>query len=103
MKKTLAEELRSYANVLTEAKLTPNQRQAFIDNINKQYMRIYELGDSGLDYLDGHKLKPPNMVMQHVYDDTLENVSDLGLGILSARLEEIANDAEMDIDDELGF
>ncbi len=68
-----------------------------IKRINKAYGRIYDLGDSGLDYLDRHEATDVAL-MQHLYDDTLDKLTPAELKLLAEQLEEVASDAEFDIE-----
>jgi hypothetical protein len=68
-----------------------------IKRINKAYGRIYDLGDSGLDYLDRHEATDVAL-MQHLYDDTLDKLTKAELTLLADSLETIASDAEFDIE-----
>jgi len=68
-----------------------------IKRINKAYGRIYDLGDSGLDYLDRHEANDVAL-MQHLYDDTLDTLTKAELKQLADSLETIASDAEFDIE-----
>jgi hypothetical protein len=68
-----------------------------IKRINKAYGRIYDLGDTGLDYLDRHEANDVAL-MQHFYDDTLDKLTKAELKLLADSLETIASDAEFDIE-----
>jgi hypothetical protein len=68
-----------------------------IKRINKAYGRIYDLGDTGLDYLDGHEANDVAL-MQHFYDETLDKLTKAELKLLADSLETIASDAEFDIE-----
>jgi hypothetical protein len=68
-----------------------------IKRINKAYGRIYDLGDTGLDYLDRHEATDVAL-MQHLYDDTLDKLTKAELTLLADTLETIASDAEFDIE-----
>ena len=68
-----------------------------IKRINKAYARIYDLGDSGLDYLDRHEANDVALV-QHFYDETLDTLTKAELKLLADSLETIASDAEFDIE-----
>jgi hypothetical protein len=68
-----------------------------IKRINKAYGRIYDLGDSGLDYLDRHEANDVAL-MQHFYNDTLDTLTKAELKQLADSLETIASDAEFDIE-----
>jgi hypothetical protein len=68
-----------------------------IKRINKAYGRIYDLGDTGLDYLDRHEATDVAL-MQHLYNDTLDKLTKAELKLLADSLETIASDAEFDIE-----
>jgi hypothetical protein len=68
-----------------------------IKRINKAYGRIYDLGDSGLDYLDRHEATDVAL-MQHLYNDTLDKLTKAELKLLADSLETVASDAEFDIE-----
>ena len=68
-----------------------------IKRINKAYGRIYDLGDTGLDYLDRHEATDVAL-MQHLYNDTLDTLTKAELKLLADSLETIASDAEFDIE-----
>ena len=68
-----------------------------IKRINKAYGRIYDLGDTGLDYLDRHEATDVAL-MQHFYDETLDKLTKAELKLLADSLETIASDAEFDIE-----
>jgi hypothetical protein len=68
-----------------------------LKRINKAYSTIYAMGDSGLDYLDRHDANDVAL-MQHFYNDTLATLSKKQLKQLADSLEEIASDAEFDIE-----
>ena len=68
-----------------------------IKRINKAYATIYDLGDTGLDYLDRHEANDVAL-MQHLYEDTLTTLSKKQLKLLADSLETIASDAEFDIE-----
>ena len=68
-----------------------------IKRINKAYGRIYDLGDSGLDYLDRHDAVDAALI-QHFYDETLDKLTPAELTQLAEQLEEVLADAEFDIE-----
>jgi hypothetical protein len=68
-----------------------------IKRINKAYGRIYDLGDTGLDYLDRHEATDVAL-MQHFYDETLDKLTKAELKLLADSLETVASDAEFDIE-----
>jgi hypothetical protein len=78
--------------------LDSKQRKALIKNIEKQWGRIYNLGDSGLDYFDGHVNKPNDKIMNAVYDNDYKGFDNAALKKVGDRLESIADDAEMDVE-----
>jgi hypothetical protein len=68
-----------------------------IKRINKAYATIYDLGDTGLDYLDKHSAVDVALI-QHFYDETLDKLTKAELTLLAEQLEEVASDAEFDIE-----
>jgi hypothetical protein len=68
-----------------------------IKRINKAFAKIYDMGDSGLDYMDKHSALDVAL-MQHFYDETLATLSKAQLKLLAEQLEEVASDAEFDIE-----
>jgi hypothetical protein len=68
-----------------------------IKRINKAYGRIYDLGDTGLDYLDRHTAVDVALI-QHFYDETLDKLTPAELKLLAEQLEEVLADAEFDIE-----
>jgi hypothetical protein len=55
------------------------------------------MGDSGLDYLDKHSAVDVALI-QHFYDETLDTLTKAQLKDLAEQLEEVANDAEFDLE-----
>jgi hypothetical protein len=68
-----------------------------IKRINKAFGKLYDLGDTGLDYLDKHSAVDVAL-MQHFYDETLDKLTKAELTLLAEQLEEVASDAEFDIE-----
>ena len=68
-----------------------------IKRINKAFASIYAMGDSGLDYLDKHSAVDVALI-QHFYDETLNKLTKAQLKDLAEQLEEVASDAEFDIE-----
>jgi hypothetical protein len=68
-----------------------------IKRINKAFASIYAMGDSGLDYLDKHSAVDVALI-QHFYDETLNKLTKAQLTQLAEQLEEVASDAEFDIE-----
>ena len=67
-----------------------------IKRINKAFAKIYAMGDTGLDYMDGHCALDAEL-MQHFYDETLATLSPAELTLLAEQLEDVVSDAEFDI------
>jgi hypothetical protein len=68
-----------------------------IKRINKAFAKIYDMGDSGLDYMDKHTALDVAL-MQHFYDETLDTLTKAQLKQLAEQLEEVASDAEFDLE-----
>jgi hypothetical protein len=68
-----------------------------IKRINKAYGSIYDLGDTGLDYLDKHSAVDAAL-MQHFYDETLDTLTKAELKGLAEQLEEVVADAAFDLE-----
>ena len=68
-----------------------------IKRINKAFASIYDMGDSGLDYLDKHSAVDVALI-QHFYDETLDTLTKAELKLLAEQLEEVASDAEFDLE-----
>jgi hypothetical protein len=68
-----------------------------IKRINKAFAAIYDMGDSGLDYLDKHYAVDAALI-QHFYDETLDKLTKAQLKLLAEQLEEVASDAEFDLE-----
>jgi hypothetical protein len=68
-----------------------------IKRINKAFAKIYDMGDSGLDYMDRHSALDVAL-MQHFYDETLDTLTKAELKGLAEQLEEVVSDAEFDLE-----
>jgi hypothetical protein len=68
-----------------------------IKRINKAFSAIYDMGDSGLDYLDRHSAVDVALI-QHFYDETLDKLTPAELTLLAEQLEEVVSDAEFDLE-----
>jgi hypothetical protein len=68
-----------------------------IKRINKAFGKLYDMGDSGLDYMDKHSALDVAL-MQHFYDETLDTLTKAQLKQLAEQLEEVASDAEFDLE-----
>jgi len=71
--------------------------KALNKRISKAFGKIYDMGDSGLDYMDRHSALD-EALMQHFYDDTVETLSKADKTKMADMLEEIASDAEFDLE-----
>jgi hypothetical protein len=71
--------------------------KALNKRISKAFGKIYDMGDTGLDYLDRHDANDVAL-MQHFYNDTVETLSKADKQRMADMLETIANDAEFDIE-----
>jgi hypothetical protein len=69
--------------------------------ISDAYGKIYNKGDTGLDYMDSHDAmdEPTQALMEHFYNDTLSSLRPLMLLQLAKSLETIADDMEFDLED----
>ena len=70
--------------------------KALNKRISKAYDKIYSMGDSGLDYMDGHWAIDQDL-MQFFYDDAVETLSKEDKTKMAEMLEEIANDMACDL------
>ena len=70
--------------------------KALNKRISKAYDKIYSMGDSGLDYMDGHWAMDLEL-MQFFYDDAVETLSRADKTKMAEMLEEIANDMACDL------
>ena len=71
--------------------------KALNKRISKAFDKLYDMGDTGLDYMDKHSALDVAL-MQHFYDETLDTLSKAQLKLLAEQLEEVASDAEFDIE-----
>ncbi len=71
--------------------------KALNKRISEAYGKIYDMGDSGLDYLDRHSALD-EALMEHFYNDTVETLSKADKTKMADMLEEIASDAEFDLE-----
>jgi hypothetical protein len=68
-----------------------------IKRISKAFDKLYDMGDSGLDYLDRHSAVDVALI-QHFYDETLDKLTKAELKLLAEQLEEVASDAAFDLE-----
>jgi hypothetical protein len=71
--------------------------KALNKRISKAFGKIYDMGDSGLDYMDRHSALD-EALMEHFYNDTVETLSKADKTKMADMLEEIASDAEFDLE-----
>ncbi len=71
--------------------------KALNKRISEAFGKIYDMGDSGLDYMDRHCALDAEL-MEHFYNDTVETLSKADKTKMADMLEEIASDAEFDIE-----
>jgi hypothetical protein len=71
--------------------------KALNKRISKAFGKIYDMGDSGLDYMDKHSALDVAL-MQHFYDETLDTLTKAQLKQLAEQLEEVASDAKFDVE-----
>jgi hypothetical protein len=71
--------------------------KALNKRISEAFGKIYDMGDSGLDYMDGH-CALDEALMEHFYNDTVETLSKADKTKMADMLEEIASDAEFDLE-----
>jgi hypothetical protein len=69
--------------------------KALNKRINKAFGKIYDMGDSGLDYMDKCV---EDEIMQHVYNETLDTLSKAELEDLADTLEAVVYNAEFDLE-----
>jgi hypothetical protein len=65
--------------------------------IDVAYGKIYAMGDTGLDYMDGH-VDMDQALMEHFYNDTVNTLSKAEQESLANILEQIASDAEFELE-----
>lgn len=71
--------------------------KALNKRISEAFGKIYDMGDSGLDYMDKHCALDETL-MEHFYNDTVETLSKADKTKMADMLEEIASDAEFDLE-----
>jgi hypothetical protein len=68
-----------------------------IKRISKAFDKLYDMGDTGLDYMDKHSALDVAL-MQHFYDETLDTLTKAQLKLLAEQLEEVVSDAKFDVE-----
>ena len=71
--------------------------KALNKRISEAFGKIYDMGDSGLDYMDKH-CALDEALMEYFYNDTVETLSKADKTRMADMLEEIASDAEFDLE-----
>ena len=71
--------------------------KALNKRIADAFGRIYDMGDNGLEFMDGH-VALDEALMQHFYNDTVETLSKADKTRMADMLETIASDAEFDLE-----
>ena len=71
--------------------------KALNKRISEAYDKIYDMGDSGLDYMDKH-CALDEALMEHFYNDTVETLSKADKTKMADMLETIADDMSFDLE-----
>jgi len=71
--------------------------KALNKRIADAFGKIYDMGDSGLDYMDKHDGLAAGL-MEHFYNDTLEQLTRKQLTKLAEQLEQVADDMAFDLE-----
>lgn len=74
--------------------------KALVKRISEAFGKIYDRGDSGLDYMDTHGQYIEGL-MQDFYDDKLGTLTRKQLTKLAESLETIVDDMEFDLEEAL--
>ena len=72
--------------------------KALNKRISEAFGKIYDRGDTGLEYMDKHGQYIEGL-MQDFYDDKLETLTKKNLTKLAESLETIADDMSFDLED----
>lgn len=70
--------------------------KALNKRISEAYGKIYDMGDSGLDYMDKH-CELDEALMEHFYNDTVETLNKEDKTRMAEMLEEIVSDMDFDL------
>ena len=68
-----------------------------LKRIDNAYGKIYAMGDSGLDYMDGH-VDMDTSLMDYYYNDLTDTLSKAEQERMAKMLETIAVDAEFELE-----
>ena len=71
--------------------------KALVKRIDTAFGLVYDMGDSGLDYMDGHVALDATL-MQHFYDQTLDKLTKAELKTLALQLESVVADMAFDLE-----
>ena len=71
--------------------------KALNKRIADAFDKIYDMGDSGLDYMDKH-CALDEALMEHFYNDTVETLSKADKTKMADMLETIADDMSFDLE-----
>ena len=71
--------------------------KALNKRIGNAFGKIYDRGDTGLDYMDRH-VALDEVLMEHVYNDTVETLSKADKTRMAEMLESIVRDMEFDLE-----
>jgi hypothetical protein len=71
--------------------------KALNKRIGDAFAAIYDRGDAGLDYMDGHTAMD-HTLMEHFYNDTVETLSLADRRRMADMLETCAADMDMDLE-----
>jgi len=71
--------------------------KALNKRIGDAFEKIYDRGDAGLEYMDGHVELDADL-MQYFYDDTVETMSKADKTRLADMLELVVADMEFDLE-----
>jgi hypothetical protein len=71
--------------------------KALNKRIADAFGRIYDKGDNGLEFMDGH-VALDETLMQHFYNDSVETLSKADKTKMADMLETIADDADFDLE-----
>ena len=71
--------------------------KALNKRIADAFGRIYDKGDNGLEFMDGH-VALDEALMQHFYNDAVETLSTADKTKMAVMLETIADDADFELE-----
>jgi len=71
--------------------------KALNKRIADAFATIYDQGDNGLEYMDGH-IAMDHVLMEHFYNDTLKTLSKEDKTKMAVMLEEVVSDMSFDLE-----